>query len=390
MTLEVDARPEARDPEREPPRVVLVLGTLVMGGAEAQLTSVLEADPSALSRVQLELLVVTSRRNPLIAARLEALGVRITTIDRAEMPFLPFFASLVRYFRRRRPHLVHTFLTGSTGTWGRLAARLAGVRRVMHSDLSLDPWMSPVQRALTPFVDRLTDRFLPNASAIAQRLERQGVPPRKIRLVRNGVNLARFDPATVHSLRGAWGVPDDAVVAGFLGMFRKVKRPDLLLDGLLAVPPEDRPDYVVMAGDGELMGELQRRVDADPWLRERCRLLGVLEDTPAFLASIDFLVLTSDTEGLPNAILEAMAMARPAVATRVSDVPFLLGEHGFLVEPGNARGLGEAIARMTHLDPAERAAMGRALRARARAEFGMDSAVRAFWDAHHDLLADVR
>ncbi len=373
------------------PGVVLVLGSLVMGGAEAQLTSILEADPSALRRVRLDLLVVTSMRSPLIEARLAALGVPVTVVDRSQTGFFSFLTALVRTFRRLRPALVHTFLSGSTGTWGRFAARLAGVPRVMHSDLSLDPYLTPVQRAMTPLVNLMTDRFLPNATAIAARLERQGVPARKIRVVRNGVDLerfdpGRFDPGRVRSLRRAWSIPDDAVVAGFLGMFRAVKRPQLLLDGLLAVPADERPDYVVMAGDGELRPELERRIEADPWLRERCRLLGVVGDTPEFLAGIDFLVLTSNTEGLPNVILEAMAMGRPAVATRVSDVPFLLGEHGLLVEPGDARALGAALARMTALGADARAAMGGALQQRARAEFGMASAVKAFWDAHLDLL----
>ncbi len=385
MTVDVRERP-ASPVAGERPRVVLVLNSLVLGGAETQLTSLLEADPATLEWIQLELLVVTSRRHPLIVQRLEILGLPITTIDRAQHRFLPFFAALVRYFRQRRPDIVHTVLTGSSGTWGRLAARLAGVPRVMHSDLSLVPNMSSVQRALTPLVDRLTDRFLPNAAAIAERLRRQGVPARKIRLVRNGVDLTRFDPDAATSLRPAWGIAEGAVVAGFLGMFRREKRPELLLEAVLRLPPEDRPDYLVMAGDGELMPELRRRVDADPWLKERCRLLGVVADTPGLLSSIDFLVLTSDTEGLPNAILEAMAMARPAVATRVSDVPFLLGEHGFLVAPGDAQALGDAIARMVQLGAEQRAAMGRALLARARSEFGMENAVRTFWDAHLELL----
>ncbi len=378
--------PRERPEARTRPRVVMVLTTLVLGGAESQLTSLLEADPAALSRVELELLAVTSRRHPLIVERLAALGVPITTIDRSDHRFPAFFLALVRYFRRRRPDLVHTVLTGSSGTWGRLAARLAGVRRVMHSDLSLEPQASSVQRALTPLVDLLTDRFLPNATAIAERLERQGVPARKIRVVRNGVDLARFDPAAAHDLRPSWGIPEGALVVGFLGMFRHEKRPELLLDAVLTLPPRERPDYLVMAGDGELMPELRRRLAADPWLGERCRLLGVVSDTPGFLAGIDFLALTSDTEGLPNAILEAMAMGRPAVATRVADVPFLLGDERFLVPPGDAEALGEAIGRMVRLGAEERAAVGAALRARARAEFGMDSAVRAFWDAHLELL----
>ncbi|MEJ2291388.1 MAG: glycosyltransferase [Deinococcales bacterium] len=368
--------------------MVLVLGTLVMGGAEAQLASVLEADPRELDRIHLTILTLTTYQEPAIVERLEALRVPVVTIDRESMRFPAYLLALVRFFRRECPDLVHTFLTGSTGTWGRVSARLAGVPRVMHSDLSLTPvyTVTRTQRLLTPLVNVLTDRFLPNATAIAERLERQGVPRRKIVLVRNGVDVERFDPGRARSLRPAWGVPDDAVVAGFLGMLRRVKRPDLLLDAVQALPPERRPDYVVLAGDGELMPALRRRVEGDPWLRERCRLLGVVADAPSFLRSVDFLVLSSDTEGLPNAVLEAMAMARPCVATRVSDVPFLLDDDRWLVEPGDAEGLATAIARMSALPPEERGAMGSALQARARAEFSIDRAAAAFWRAHHELL----
>ncbi|MEJ2289941.1 MAG: glycosyltransferase [Deinococcales bacterium] len=357
--------------------MVLVLGTLVMGGAEAQLASVLEADPRELDRIHLTILTLTTYQEPAIVERLEALRVPVVTIDRESMRFPAYLLALVRFFRRECPDLVHTFLTGSTGTWGRVSARLAGVPRVMHSDLSLTPvyTVTRTQRLLTPLVNVLTDRFLPNATAIAERLERQGVPRRKIVLVRNGVDVERFDPGRARSLRPAWGVPDDAVVAGFLGMLRRVKRPDLLLDAVQALPPERRPDYVVLAGDGELMPALRRRVEGDPWLRERCRLLGVVADAPSFLRSVDFLVLSSDTEGLPNAVLEAMAMARPCVATR-----------RWLVEPGDAEGLATAIARMSALPPEERGAMGSALQARARAEFSIDRAAAAFWRAHHELL----
>jgi glycosyltransferase involved in cell wall biosynthesis len=358
-----------------------------MGGAEAQLTSVLEADPAEVDRFGVHMICLTPNRDPNIVGRLEALGIPITTIDRTSMRALPFLYALIRFLWRTKPDLVHTFLSSSSGTWGRLAARLVGVRRVMHSDLSLMPTVTPLQRTLEPLVNLLTDRFLPNAAAIAQRLERQGVPTRKIRIVRNGVNLERFDPRRTTSLRAQWGIPEGAVVAGFLGMLRQVKRPELVLEAVQAMPPDARPDFVVVAGDGELMGDMRRRVDADPWLRARCRLLGVVADVPGFLAGIDYLVLPSDTEGLPNAIIEAMAIGRPCVATRVSDVPYLLGDDTYLVEPGDVRGLADAMSRMTSLSVAERTALGRVLRARVLDEFGMDEAAAAFWREHDDLLA---
>lgn len=365
--------------------VVMIVPSLTMGGTEAQLATMLEASASYLRDVRVTILTFLPERDPSLQQRFAALGMRVDTIDRTRMGFGAFLVALVRYFRTERPAVVHAFLAGSTGTWGRLAARIAGVRHVMLSDRSLEPSMTRVQRLVDPLVRRLTTRFLPNAEATAERLRRQGVPRDRIVLVRNGVDLERFDPDAVRSAREAWGVPAHAVVAGFLGMFRREKRPELLLEALASLPVADRPDHVVFAGDGALRPELERRIAADPWMRERCHLLGVVHDTPAFLAGIDFLVLTSDAEGMPNAIMETMAMAKPCVATDVSDVAYLIGGDEYLAERGDARGIADAIRRMVALPAHERAALGALGRERAVAEFALAAAARRFWGAHEDL-----
>ncbi|MFN2323702.1 MAG: glycosyltransferase, partial [Trueperaceae bacterium] len=207
----------------------------------------------------------------------------------------------------------------------------------------LDPPVSRVQRLVDPLLHRATDLFLPNADAIAERLVRAGAPRARVQVLRNGVDLRRFDPDTVASARPAWGVPEDAVVVGFLGMLRPEKRPGLLLDAVLRLPEEHRPGHVVYAGDGPLMPALRERIAGDPWAAAHVRLLGVVAEAPAFLAGIDVLVLCSDTEGLPNAVLEAHAMGVPVVATRVSDVPQLIDEPAALVPPGDADALATAI-----------------------------------------------
>lgn len=372
--------PERRD------RIVFVLAGLTMGGAEAQLTTILEADPSRLERVEARVLALSPVRHAAIAARLEALGVPVDVVDRTTRSFPAFLAALVGYFRRVRPDLVHAFLAGTPGTWGRAAAKLAGVRRVVFSDLSLDPPVSRVQRLVDPLLHRVTDLFLPNADAIAERLVRAGAPRARVQVLRNGVDLHRFDPSTVASARPGWGVPEGAVVVGFLGMLRPEKRPDLLLDAALRLPEERRPDHVVFAGDGPLMPTLRERVAGDPWAAAHVHLLGVVDDAPAFLAGIDVLVLCSDTEGLPNAVLEAHAMGVPVVATRVSDVPQLIDEPAALVPAGDADALAAAIARAVALPAAERASWGTRARARTVAEFALPTAADRFWAAHDALL----
>src|SRR5690606_36275810 len=120
---------------------------------------------------------------------------------------------------------------------------------------------------------------------------------------------------------------------------------------------------------------------------ERILFLGVRSDTPGFLAAIDVLVLTSDTGGLPNAVIEAMAAGRPVIATRVSDVPRLVTDNGYVVEPRDAAGLADALGRMRRLDSAERRCMGSAGRRRAEADYGLPVAAERFWRAHDRVLA---
>lgn len=369
------------------PHVVFCVSSLWMGGAESQLTSLLEHSSVHLANKRVTILTVTPRVDASLHERLAALDLRIATVARPGRSFPAFFLDLVRWFRRERPDLVHTLMSGTVGTWGRLAARLAGVPRVVHSELSLAHPRTRVQRALEPVANRFTLRFFPNARAIAQRLLQDGVPEERIRVIRNGVDLDRFSTLVEPRLRSGWPVADDAVVAGFLGMLRKEKRPELLIDAVTALPEQERPALVAFAGDGVLMPGLRARVDTDPWLRDHVRLLGLVTDTPGFLASIDFLVLTSDTEGLPNAIVEAMAAGVPCIATRVSDVPDLIDDPGLVVEPGDAHGLGEVIRKLCRMNRGELRALGQRGRERAVLEFGLASAAARFWAAHDEVLA---
>lgn len=367
--------------------VVFVLAGLSMGGAEAQLTSLLETRPTGSDGPRVTILTLTRDRNDELLRRLASLDVEIATVDRTAMRFASFFLALVRWFRRTRPALVHTVLSGTTGTWGRLAARLAGVPIVVHSERSLAPARTVWQRSFEPLAHRLTDRFFTNARAVADRLEAEGVPAGKIRVLRNGVDVARFGRVDRAAARRSWGVGEDAVVAGFLGSLRPIKRPDLLLDALAIVPEADRPDAVLFAGDGPLREGLHARVDADVWARDHVRFLGVVADAAGFLPALDYLVLTSDTEGLPNAILEAMAAGVPCLATRVSDVPELVTDNGQIVEPGDAEGLAAAIRTMQRTPAVERRALGAYGHARAQRDFDLAVGAERFWSAHDELLA---
>lgn len=265
---------------------------------------------------------------------------------------------------------------------------IAGVRVIVHSDRLLTPEGTRVHFWLRPFLDGRTARFLPNANAIADRLRDDGVPHEKIRVMPNGVDLAAFDPNAISSLRDEWGIPGDQVVLGYLGRFAPLKRIELLLEAVLQLSPNERPDALVLAGDGPTMPQIRQVVESDPWLRSRTKLLGSVDEPARFLASIDYLALPTEAEGLPNVVIEAMAMARPIVATRVSDIPWLVGDAGFLAEPLDPASIAAAIRNMQRLRPDERTELGKRARCRIEQEFAIDVAAARFWDAHLELLGD--
>ncbi len=374
---------------RETPRVVFVLSAYALGGAERQLAALIEHRPASAAHLDVRTITFLAPSSDRVAERYRRAGVVDTLIDRQSQGFPLFFSKLVWTMARLRPDIVHTFLDSSPGAWGRLAAWLVGVPVIAHSDRLAWPEGTRVHLWLRPFLDRKTARFFPNAGAIADRLVRDGVPRERISLNPSAVDLGTFVLRDGRAMRGAWGVSDDAVVAGFLGRFVPNKRLDLLLDALLLLPQDERPDLIVLGGDGPTRAATQERVAADPWLSAHCLLPGVVDAIPDFMAGIDYLILPSDVEGLPNAVLEAMAMARPVVATGVSDVPRLIEGIGFVAEPGEPASLAGAVRAMQRLPPAERRRLGAQARRRIERDYDMVVVARRFWEAHLDLLAST-
>lgn len=359
---------------------MFVLPAYTVGGMELQLASLLANRPEWARDFELETVTFLPPGSEAVKQRFEGLGVANTEFNREETPFPRFFQALYAHVRRRRPDIVHTMLDSSTGAWGRLAAVLAGVPAIVHSDRSLRESGTRAHHRLRPFLDRRTVRFLPNARAIAARLERSGVPAARITVVPSGVDLERFRPAPASERTG------NELVAGFVGRFHPVKRIDLLLEALLRLQPAERPGRVLLAGDGAEMPRVGQLVAADPWLEAHVELLGRCDDVPGFLAGIDYLILSSEVEGAPNAVIEAMASARPVVATRVSDVPEIVTDTGFLAEPGDAGALAEALRRMQELSADERRALGQAARLRVERDYDMRVVADRFWEAHLQLL----
>jgi starch synthase (maltosyl-transferring) len=281
---------------------------------------------------------------------------------------------------RFRPALVQSFLFHANVA-ARLAAPWAG-----------RPWVlgglrvAERQKRWHLWLDRLTAPLCLGSVCVSEGVRRfsrdtGGWPDSRLTVIPNGVDVAPFDYAEAVA-RASLGVPEGAMLALYVGRLDPQKGLDVLLDAaeaILAGAPEPDRWHFALAGDGPERARLHARVGSSAALSGRVHLLGQRGDVPGLLETADLLVLPSLWEGMPNAVLEAMAARRAVVATAVEGTEDLVvpGRTGWLVPPGDPAALAEAL-RDAASDPARLARFGAKARARVEAGFSTASAVAAY------------
>jgi glycosyltransferase involved in cell wall biosynthesis len=241
-------------------------------------------------------------------------------------------------------------------------------------------------------------RFICVSSDIASTVvHRRIVPARKVVMIPNGIETSRFDAAAgsaavTAALRQALGIPLTASVIGTVGNLREVKRQDVLVRALgemqANAPAADRP-HLLLVGDGPLRSELQQLTD-ELGLTDRVHFAGAQTEPERFLQIMDVFALTSRSEGMPLAVLEAWAAELPVVASRVGGIPELIqdGKTGLLFESGDTRGLSEALEGLL-ANPACAARLARHGFEQVRAHFDVSVMASAYRAAYQTLLDPV-
>jgi glycosyltransferase involved in cell wall biosynthesis len=191
------------------------------------------------------------------------------------------------------------------------------------------------------------------------------LPADKITVINNGVDPRRYRPTANRDLmRRRLGLAEGDRAIAVVATLKEQKGHRYLIEAAAAVLPQFPNAHFWLIGDGELRQALAEQIAANR-LEQNVHLLGTRHDVPALLAASDLFVLPSLWEGLPMALVEAMAGGLPVVATEVSGTRQVMvdGETGLLVPPGNAARLARAIALLL-ADPARAALMGAAGRRR--------------------------
>jgi glycosyltransferase involved in cell wall biosynthesis len=258
---------------------------------------------------------------------------------------------LLRLMRSWRPHIVHTH-TAKAGLLGRVAARAARVPTVVHTYHGhvLRGYFSPAKEALFRRLERGLAAAADALVAVSESVKRDLVelavaPAEKIRVVPLGLDLAHLAGELPRGvLRREAGIPDEAPLVGMVGRLVPIKDAPTFLEAARLVREKSPGARFALVGDGEERPALEA-LARELGLDGAVAFFGWRRDLAAVYGDFDVVVNASRNEGTPVALIEALAAARPVVATRVGGTPDLLGagELGRLVPPGDAGALARAV-----------------------------------------------
>ena len=314
------------------------------GGAEAMVLDLAVAQHKLGHEVMAVLF-----NDGLLAERLRARGISTWVYPEIQIGPIGLLRRLRRLCVELQPDVLHSHRMKET-VLGSAAARLSGVPvcvRTVHGDNEYALSWRDLRKGLARLTEQLTSAALVSAtvavsSELGERL-RQRWAARRVFVIQNGVDVERIRlQAAACTAMGPR--PMDSRRVGLVGRLVPIKRVDLFLDACGALARRSgRSVEAVVVGDGPLRSELE--LHSTTLKNVKCTFTGFVDRPVAWIRELDLLAITSDHEGLPICLLEALALDVPVVARAVGGIPALLAERnlGCLVDSDSAESFAAAM-----------------------------------------------
>jgi glycosyltransferase involved in cell wall biosynthesis len=347
------------------------------GGAEKQLCLLAENLPR--DHFDVHVMLVT-RDGPRSGALRDA-GIPVTVIGKRFRADPTALVRLRKELIRLKPDVVHTWLFAAN-SFGRVAARMAGVRTIIASERCVDPWKTEAHFWLDRQLARTSKAITTNSSGVRNFYASHGIDPELFQIIPNGIPPLQAKQISRDEAFNRLGVPTDKKLLLAVGRLWPQKRyRDLIWAGeLLATVREDTT--LVIVGEGPQSGELLRHRDAVS-TPQRIRFVGARADVCELMPHADLFWIGSEYEGQSNSVIEAMQAGVPVVA---SDIPgnrdlVIDGETGKLVSLGDRAD----FARQSNVlldDPGGAQKLAQAAQKRIERDFTVDKMVQSHIDLY--------
>jgi len=333
-------------------RICHVASADLWAGAEVQMAGLLQ---ELKAFPDLELSAVLLNRGRLFE-ELITRGIPVTVYDEAHLNSWQIFRSVRSYFKEWFPNVVHTHgykenIIG--GTAAKYSTVPVSIQTVHGLEERLSGWKRTkmgLYSRLNNLVTRWTSQRIIGVSEEIRDVVRRKFPKTEVICIHNGIDVMRVTPSLGgEAKRRDLSIPEKALVIGTVCRLTPVKGIEYLLRAVSRIRKEReaRPTKLVIVGDGPLQSQLEG-LAAKLGIGQDTLFLGMRNDVYDLMALFDIFVLPSIHEGIPMALLEAMALGCPVVASRVGGVPEVLEDtvQGRLVPAQDVLALGDAITEL--------------------------------------------
>ena len=365
-----------------PLKVAHVVLSMNVGGLERV---VLDLAGEGL-RVGQEVTIVCIETAGALAGAAESLGATVVSAGKRPGVQWRLRRTLREIIARLRPDILHTHQIGALFYAGP-AARKAGVRAIIHTEHGKHYASRWRTRVLGRMAARSTQRFCCVSTDVAHEVRRYRIASgSKVTVVPNGIDTARFSAPPDSRLRRSLRIPEGAPVVGTIGRLSDVRRQDVLLKAFATLRRTVQNAHLLLVGDGPLRGDLER-LARDLGIDGSVHFAGYQPQPERFLPLMDVFALTSRSEGMPLAVLEAWAAGVPVVASAVGGLPELIeqGRTGLLFASGRDAEL-SALLNQVLCDPLKGKRIADESRRLVRSQYDLTQMASRYGEEYRKLL----
>jgi glycosyltransferase involved in cell wall biosynthesis len=325
--------------DNEKKLVAHIIDRLPADGAERLLVDVLKNRSSNFNYVVLCLIDGGE-----LVEELQQMGLRVIVFKRHSKFDLSLLWRVALWLRKHKVAVVHTHLF-TADSWGRTAALLARTPKIFNTVHSTNTWKNIIHRVVDNILARFSTKVIACSHTVAQGLQqRDFISDKKIVTISNGIDFERFSTLKPTVMSEIKYLREKTIKMALIGRLHPAKGHTDLLSVLAKLKQDGLNFHVFFVGEGELKNEIAEAISALD-LHDYVSMLGFRRDIPNILANIDILLMPSRWEGLPITLLEAMAMAKPVLASAVGGIPDVIsdGENGLLFKAGNEQELSKKL-----------------------------------------------
>lgn len=368
-------------------KIMFCIARLVIGGTEQQLLDFI----TEMDRSRYDVIVCPLVSGGGLFREFERANIPIVVVGRKHKydPFILW--RLIKIIKQERVDILHTFLY-TANFWGRIAGQLAGVPIIIASERGVDI----SKKRFHFFIDRIispwTNLIITNAEWLKKFYTQNAcINPDKFKIIHNGIKLDRFHVhVNEEHKKRELKIPSNYSVVCTIGRLHPLKGHQFLLQAAQKVLKSDNNVIFLIVGDGIMRNQLESLAE-QLQIGDYVRFTGFRRDIGEILSITDVFAFPTLSEGLPNVLLEAMAMKKPIVATNIDGNREIIEDNvtGILVPPENSKQLADGILRLLR-DRELAARLARSGHCKLEKDFAFDVMVQKIQNTYEELISKLR